>query len=813
MYVQVTRLLCCLVFLAAIGCIPQASAATRLGLFVTQEELNIWRARMTDTVGTINGFTYQSIYQNRIKAPADAFVAQTQPGGDGYWTGYTGGGCMPEGTSGPGRKSGQLMASAAFVYLLTGTTSYAADVKTNLLAMAANPNLDFTNRSKYCIYSGYQNGVELNNWKIRMILMYDYLIAGGYVSPAVSGGFTTAEQTTMRTWLAGLPSWEYDSLKTASTNGLYSYNGLFNSPPTLTCSSNCTASNQAWYYGGHLTAGASENLFNTVATSAMNMVMLTGILTNNATRIADATNWIKGIIATGVNNIGMTSQHRRWGDCSPPCPGGAWGHACGVQGALVQAADALARTGNTTLYTYTASTVVPGSPAGTVSLFLLLEKFAKLANSTEPEYAIDGGAQSREISWDTDVGTGLTGNYYDFVSMAANIFYHNSDIRTAMTRASIGSNNYVSMAGCNDDQSGGCFSGSNSWWPDLPFMLGNLDSGQINPYNLTASGPPAVTITAPTSSPTFTTGTTPLTTLAGTASDDVGVLSVTWSCPTCTPTSGTATCATCGASATAPAWSVASLGLATGANVVTVTATDADTQTGVDTLTVTRTAAAGPVARYPFEGSANDSTGNGHTGTLQGGATATAPGQTGLGLTLDGVNDYVSIADAADLNITGDVTIAFWANLTAAGHTDVVLTKDGSGPAYNVPYQVEIENSGAPHYAWLHNTNANWTSYFIFTAYTVPLNTWHRVVVTRTQATKVLSLYVNGQLQQTITGWTNDAGTNTQGIWIGTDGALDPARFLAGKLDDVMLEPRVWTVSEIQADGQLLAPLLLRVVR
>ena len=110
------------------------------------------------------------------------------------------------------------------------------------------------------------------------------------------------------------------------------------------------------------------------------------------------------------------------------------------------------------------------------------------------------------------------------------------------------------------------------------------------------SAPPTVTITAPTSGTTQSTSTTPLTTLAGDATDDVGVTGVTWSCPTCTPTSGTATCGTCGAAATSVTWSVASLGLASGDNVLTVTAIDGDTQTAQDVLTVTYQQLAFPTA-------------------------------------------------------------------------------------------------------------------------------------------------------------------------------------------------------------------------
>src|SRR6266540_2327126 len=73
----------------------RAVAATRLGLHVTQEELNIWRQRMNDNVNGVNGYSFRDIYQNRILADANAFRSQGHPGGDGYWVGYTGSGCAP----------------------------------------------------------------------------------------------------------------------------------------------------------------------------------------------------------------------------------------------------------------------------------------------------------------------------------------------------------------------------------------------------------------------------------------------------------------------------------------------------------------------------------------------------------------------------------------------------------------------------------------------------------------------------------------------------------------------------------------------
>jgi len=89
---------------------------------------------------------------------------------------------------------------------------------------------------------------------------------------------------------------------------------------------------------------------------------------------------------------------------------------------------------------------------------------------------------------------------------------------------------------------------------------------------------PGVTITGPTSNPTLSVTTTPLA-LSGTASDNVGVTQVSWSSNR--GSSGNASGTT--------SWSVGSITLLSGSNIITVTARDAAGNTNTDTLTVTYT--------------------------------------------------------------------------------------------------------------------------------------------------------------------------------------------------------------------------------
>ncbi len=88
--------------------------------------------------------------------------------------------------------------------------------------------------------------------------------------------------------------------------------------------------------------------------------------------------------------------------------------------------------------------------------------------------------------------------------------------------------------------------------------------------------PPTITITVPTNAPTWTAAASPLT-VSGTASDNVGVKTVKWS--------NALTGGTGNASGT-NSWS-ASIPLAAGQNIITVTARDAASNAGTDTITVT----------------------------------------------------------------------------------------------------------------------------------------------------------------------------------------------------------------------------------
>ena len=123
-------------------------------------------------------------------------------------------------------------------------------------------------------------------------------------------------------------------------------------------------------------------------------------------------------------------------------------------------------------------------------------------------------------------------------------------------------------------------SGPNAGYSNLEVWLNYMAGDTAGP---TVTNP-VVTITFPTTSSTHNTNSTPLASVAGSATDaDGSVVSVSWSCPLCTPSSGTATGTT--------SWSFGPVGLAPGpnTNMFQVIATDNTGLTGQDQLTVTYT--------------------------------------------------------------------------------------------------------------------------------------------------------------------------------------------------------------------------------
>jgi hypothetical protein len=203
----------------------------------------------------------------------------------------------------------------------------------------------------------------------------------------------------------------------------------------------------------------------------------------------------------------------------------------------------------------------------------------------------------------------------------------------------------------------------------------------------------------------------------------------------------------------------------------------------------------GLVAAYNFnEGtgtSLTDRTGLGHTGAIAG-AAWTTQGRLGSALTFDGVNDWVTIADANDLDFTSGFTVEAWVYPTALGSgawRTVLLKERPGGEVYNLyahagsataAYVVRAAQSGTP-------LDARGPQ--------LALNTWTHLAATYDGTT--LRLYING----TQVGTRAAAGpllTSSGVLRLGGNGIW--GEYFKGRLDEIRIYNRALSPSEIQAD-------------
>ena len=180
--------------------------------------------------------------------------------------------------------------------------------------------------------------------------------------------------------------------------------------------------------------------------------------------------------------------------------------------------------------------------------------------------------------------------------------------------------------------------------------------------------------------------------------------------------------------------------------------------------------------------------GNGNTGTLAGGAAWSISGRFGKAVSFDGVNDLVSVADAATLDLTTGMTIEAWVNpATLSGWRTVALKAVPGGLSYAL-----YAHDDAPRPAGTINTGGSDVSALGTSA--LPVSAWTHLAVTFDGGT--LRLYVNG-VQVGTQAVSGTLRTSADALTIG--GNTVWAEWFAGLIDEVRIYNRALTQGEIQA--------------
>lgn len=194
-----------------------------------------------------------------------------------------------------------------------------------------------------------------------------------------------------------------------------------------------------------------------------------------------------------------------------------------------------------------------------------------------------------------------------------------------------------------------------------------------------------------------------------------------------------------------------------------------------------------PEAFYAFEGDADDSTGNGNAGTASAVVYAT-DGVKGQSAVFNGTASYVVIPRS----IQDDFTVSCWIKTTATGGSGTQWWQgkglvDGEVAGSHTDWGMALLNGkvalgvGSPDATFFSTTSIN-------------DGIWHHVAITRANATGVVKIYVDGELETTGTGPT---GSRSYPPALRIGSLQSDSGYFSGKIDQVRLYSRVLNAAEI----------------
>jgi hypothetical protein len=208
----------------------------------------------------------------------------------------------------------------------------------------------------------------------------------------------------------------------------------------------------------------------------------------------------------------------------------------------------------------------------------------------------------------------------------------------------------------------------------------------------------------------------------------------------------------------------------------------------------------GLVGWWPFNGNANDESGNGNNGTVNG-ATLTADrfGVANKAYSFDGVNDWIEVLDNPSIKPLNTITISGWAVLDSSEQSNFprLINKSHNQSQNYASYQIiggnkGVDSLGRSGFTVRTTSSYNWTGHG---GNTDLLNVWFHFTATYNGQT--MNYYINGQLVKT----RNQTGSilyNNENLYFakGKDG-LGNIDFTKCKLDEIGFWNRELNSNEI----------------
>ena len=209
------------------------------------------------------------------------------------------------------------------------------------------------------------------------------------------------------------------------------------------------------------------------------------------------------------------------------------------------------------------------------------------------------------------------------------------------------------------------------------------------------------------------------------------------------------------------------------------------------------------IAYYPFNGNANDVTGNGNNGTPMNGAFFTTDllGRPNHAAGFDGINDYIIVNDNGKLN-ADEITISMMVMANSTNRRHAILARvdfqTGRSVSYGVGQALDATNrwefpviNGFCSKDYVYNPQDYATS-----SSTLQAGQWYHLLVTFSKGQQ--KLYVDGQLKASMTRSFDKLDNCTlQNLVIGGWWKNDIVS-IDGKIDELRIYNRVLTDCEIE---------------
>lgn len=193
-------------------------------------------------------------------------------------------------------------------------------------------------------------------------------------------------------------------------------------------------------------------------------------------------------------------------------------------------------------------------------------------------------------------------------------------------------------------------------------------------------------------------------------------------------------------------------------------------------------------AFYPFNSNTDDESGNGNSPTFS--SVSSAADRYNIensAVALNGLDTYIQIPHSTSLDFTGEISLSVWINPSQVNIEQQTISSKGGG--WN----------RAGWLLTLMNDKIRWhlgdgtTEALFDTEKSIPANKWSHVVATWKDG--VMSVYINGELDNASASWAVGLVSNTYDYYIGKNDYID--NYFNGLVDDQRVYSRAIDQSEI----------------